>query len=146
VQRRVADAGLTDETLFLPITFDPERDDEAALRDNAESIGADLESGNWHYLRPESPERAKAVVEDRLGIGFERTTESDRVRGTTSRTSSSPCSSTPTGSSSAPTGANGSTATASPATSRRSPRRSTASESRRERTVAGERTATGERT
>jgi len=57
VQRRVADAGLTDETLFLPITFDPERDDEAALRDNAESIGADLESGNWHYLRPESPER-----------------------------------------------------------------------------------------
>jgi len=83
VQRRVADAGLTDETLFLPITFDPERDDEAAaaLRDNAESIGADLESGNWHYLRPESPERAKAVVEDRLGIGFERTTESDRVRG-----------------------------------------------------------------
>jgi len=94
VQRRVADAGLTDETLFLPITFDPERDDEAALRDNAESIGADLESGNWHYLRPESPERAKAVVEDRLGIGFERTTESDRVRGTTSRTSSSPCSST----------------------------------------------------
>jgi len=97
VQHRVADAGLTDETLFLPITFDPERDDEAALRDNAESIGADLESGNWHYLRPESPERAKAVVEDRLGIGFERTTESDRVRGTTSRTSSSPCSSTPTG-------------------------------------------------
>jgi len=28
VQRRVADAGLTDETLFLPITFDPERDDD----------------------------------------------------------------------------------------------------------------------
>ena len=81
VQRRVADAGLTDETLFLPITFDPERDDEAALRDNAESIGADLESGNWHYLRPGSPERAKAVVADRLGIGFERTTESDRLRG-----------------------------------------------------------------
>jgi len=60
VQRRVADAGLTDETLFLPITFDPERDDdEAALRDNAESIGADLESGNWHYLRPESRSERK---------------------------------------------------------------------------------------
>ncbi|WP_050032388.1 SCO family protein [Halorubrum halophilum] len=81
VQRRVADAGLTDETQFLPITFDPERDDEAALRDNAESVGVDLDAGNWRYLRPETPERAKAVVEDRLGIGFERTTESDRLQG-----------------------------------------------------------------
>ncbi|PAU82591.1 SCO family protein [Halorubrum salipaludis] len=81
VQRRVADAGLTDETLFLPITFDPERDDEAALRDNAESTGVDLDAGNWHYLRPETRERAKAVVGDRLGIGFERTTESDRLQG-----------------------------------------------------------------
>ncbi|WP_435093178.1 SCO family protein [Halorubrum sp. N11] len=81
VQRRVADAGLTDETLFLPITFDPERDDEAALRDNAEMIGVDLDAGNWHYLRPESPERAKAVVEDRLGIGFQRETESARLQG-----------------------------------------------------------------
>ena len=81
VQRRVADAGLTDETLFLPITFDPERDDAAALRDHAEMIGVDLDAGNWHYLRPESPERAETVVEDRLGIGFERTTESDRLQG-----------------------------------------------------------------
>jgi protein SCO1/2 len=81
VQRRVAEAGMTDETAFLPITFDPERDDAAALRENAESIGADLDAGNWHYLRPESPERAKSVVEDRLGIGFERTTESERLPG-----------------------------------------------------------------
>ena len=81
VQRRVADAGLTDDVYFLPITFDPERDDAAALRDNAESIGADLDAGNWIYLRPETPERAKAVVEDELGIGFERTTDSDRLSG-----------------------------------------------------------------
>ena len=81
VQRRVAEAGITDETLFLPITFDPERDDEAALRDNAASLGVNLESGNWHYLRPETPERAKTVVQERLGIGFERTTESARLQG-----------------------------------------------------------------
>ncbi|ELZ54034.1 MULTISPECIES: SCO family protein [Halorubrum] len=81
VQRRVADAGLTDDVYFLPITFDPERDDAAALRDNAESIGADLDAGNWIYLRPETPERASAVVEDKLGIGFERTTDSDRLPG-----------------------------------------------------------------
>ncbi|RAW44507.1 SCO family protein [Halorubrum sp. 48-1-W] len=81
VQRRVAESGLTDSTVFLPITFDPERDDERALRENAESLGVDLEAGNWHYLRPSSPDRAKDVVEDRLGIGFERTTESDRLEG-----------------------------------------------------------------
>ncbi|OTF07118.1 SCO family protein, partial [Halorubrum sp. SD612] len=38
-------------------------------------------AGNWLYLRPETPERAKAVVEDKLGIGFERTTDSDRLPG-----------------------------------------------------------------
>jgi protein SCO1/2 len=81
IQKRVADAGLTDDVYFLPVTFDPERDDPAALRDNAASIGADLDAGNWIYLRPETPERAKAVVEDRLGIGFERTTDSDRLPG-----------------------------------------------------------------
>ena len=81
VQGRMADAGLTDDIVFLPITFDPERDDEAALRENAESLGVDLAAGNWHYLRPESPERAKDVVEDRLGIGFERTTQSGRLEG-----------------------------------------------------------------
>ena len=81
VQRRVDEAGIGDDVAFLPITFDPERDDEAALRDNAETLGADLDAGNWHYLRPETPERAKAVVDERLGIGFERTTESDRLEG-----------------------------------------------------------------
>ncbi|WP_435075823.1 SCO family protein [Halorubrum sp. HHNYT27] len=81
VQRRVAEAGLTDETALLPITFDPERDDAAALREHAETIGVDLDAGNWHYLRPKSPERAKVVVRDRLGIGFQRTTESDRLHG-----------------------------------------------------------------
>lgn len=77
----MAEAGLTDDAVFLPITFDPERDDEAALRENAAGLGVDLDAGNWHYLRPESPERAEAVVEDRLGIGFERTTGSERLEG-----------------------------------------------------------------
>ena len=81
IQARIIETGLTDETVFLPITFDPERDDEGQLRRNAETIGVDLEAGNWHYLRPESPERAKYVVEDDLGIAFERTTESSRLEG-----------------------------------------------------------------
>jgi len=94
VQRRVADAGLTDETLFLPITFDPERDDEAALRDNAESIGADLESGNWHYLRPESLSERKPSWKTGSESGLSGRQRAIGCGGTTSRTSSSPCSST----------------------------------------------------
>ncbi|MDZ5809784.1 SCO family protein [Halorubrum sp. AD140] len=81
VQHRIDEAGLTDAVVFLPITFDPERDDEDALRDNAAEIGVNLDAGNWRYLRPDSPDRAKAVVEEKLGIGFERTTESDRLEG-----------------------------------------------------------------
>lgn len=81
IQHRVHEAGSTDETAFLPITFDPERDDEDALRENAAMIGADLTAGNWHYLRPDTPAEATAVVDEELGIGFERTTESDRLDG-----------------------------------------------------------------
>mgnify|MGYP005862916027 CR=1 FL=1 len=81
VQRRVDEAGIADDVAFLPITFDPERDDEAALRNNADTLSVDLDAGNWHYLRPETSEKAKAIVDERLGIGFERTTESDRLAG-----------------------------------------------------------------
>ncbi len=81
VQGMLDEDGLTDDVAFLPITFDPERDDADALRENAETIGADLSLGNWHYLRPETPAEAEEVVEGQLGIGFERTTESDRIEG-----------------------------------------------------------------
>lgn len=81
VQGMLDGDGLSDDVAFLPITFDPERDDADALRENAETIGADLSLGNWHYLRPETPAEAEEVVEGRLGIGFERTTESDRIEG-----------------------------------------------------------------
>ncbi|SEH41378.1 protein SCO1/2 [Halopenitus malekzadehii] len=81
VQTMVDDRGLTPSVVFLPITFDPERDDADALRDHARMVDADLDAGNWHYLRPESPAAAERVVEDRLGIGFERDTTSDRVSG-----------------------------------------------------------------
>jgi protein SCO1/2 len=81
VQRRIAEAGMTDAVVFLPISFDPERDDAAAFRANAETLGIDLSAGNWHYLLPETPAEAKTVVEERLGIGFQRTTQSDRLEG-----------------------------------------------------------------
>lgn len=79
VQATTAERDLADEVVFLPITFDPERDDTELLRDNAERVGVDLTLGNWHYLRPDSPEEAERVVTDRLGIKFERIDESDRM-------------------------------------------------------------------
>lgn len=79
VQSLVESAGWTDDVLFCPITFDPERDDETALRETSEMMGADLSLGNWQFLRPETPDRARTVISDRLGIDFERTDESDRV-------------------------------------------------------------------
>ena len=81
VQQRIAESGMTDEVVFLPISFDPQRDDDAAFRTNAETLGIDLSAGNWHYLLPETPAEAKTVVEERLGIGFQRTTQSDRLEG-----------------------------------------------------------------
>ncbi|MFA9516719.1 SCO family protein [Halopenitus sp. H-Gu1] len=75
------ESGLANETLFLAITFDPDRDDAEMLRENAARIGADLEAGNWRYLRPQSPEAAERIVEDQLGIGFERDVDSPRVPG-----------------------------------------------------------------
>ena len=68
-----------DEVVFLAITFDPERDDAERLRENAAVHGIDLDAGNWHYLRPETPEEARTVVTDQLGIPFERTEESERL-------------------------------------------------------------------
>lgn len=74
----MADArGLTDELVVLPITFDPERDDAEALQENADTWGADLDLGNWHYLRPEDEAEAETIVQDQLGIGYERVDEED---------------------------------------------------------------------
>ena len=79
VQERTIQHDLIDSTAFLPITFDPERDDAEMLRENAELLGIDIDAGNWHYLRPETAADAEDVVQDRLGIEFDRVSDSDRV-------------------------------------------------------------------
>lgn len=72
VQAMADERGLSEEIVFLPITFDPERDDDEQLKENAETWQVDLDIGNWHYLRPEDEHEAEAIVQDRLGIGYER--------------------------------------------------------------------------
>ncbi|MFW5974121.1 MAG: SCO family protein [Natrialbaceae archaeon] len=81
IQRETIDRGLTEEITFLPITFDPARDDAEKLRENADRVGADLEAGNWHNLRPDDAEEAEEIVTGQLGVTYERTDDSDRMEG-----------------------------------------------------------------
>lgn len=64
--------GYTDAVAFLATTFDPERDTAEALRAFGDQQGVDYEAENWHFLRPESRERAREVITDTYGVRFER--------------------------------------------------------------------------
>jgi len=83
VQHGTIEHGIDDKVTFLAITFDPRRDDARALREYGERMQVDMSAGNWRFLRPESAERAEAVVDEKLGVTFERIdgTESDRIAG-----------------------------------------------------------------
>ena len=72
VQHGTVEKGLTDDVTFLAITFDPPRDDAERLREYGEQMNVDMDAGNWRFLRPESTDRAKAVVDETLGITFDR--------------------------------------------------------------------------
>ncbi|WP_134672299.1 SCO family protein [Halorussus marinus] len=83
VQHGTVDRNIDDEVTFLAITFDPERDDAETLRNYGQRMNIDMEAGNWRFLRPESADRAKEVVADKLGINFDRigAGESERLPG-----------------------------------------------------------------
>lgn len=76
VQTHSIEEGYDDDVAFLPVTFDPERDDAERLRTYAEEMNVSLDAGNWDFLRPESPDRAKVVGEE-FGVTFERTHPDD---------------------------------------------------------------------
>ena len=67
-QQAAAEEGLEDEVALLAMTFDPERDTADVLREEAEIVGADLETGNWHFLRPESYDEAETVLAEQFGL------------------------------------------------------------------------------
>lgn len=77
VQAQSLEREIDDSVRFLAITFDPERDTPDELRDHADMVNIDLEAGNWHYLRPEDADEAQSVVNDDLGILFEREGEGE---------------------------------------------------------------------
>ncbi|WP_313684796.1 SCO family protein [Halobellus marinus] len=77
VQAHAIEEGYAESVRFLPVTFDPERDDAERLTAYAEQMNVALDAGNWTFLRPESPERAKATVSEQFGVTFERTHPED---------------------------------------------------------------------
>jgi protein SCO1/2 len=77
VQIHSVEHGYADAVGFYPITFDPQRDTATALREYAERMNVDLSAGNWHFLRPEDRDRAKAVLDGKFGFGFQRTDPDD---------------------------------------------------------------------
>ena len=73
VQTHAGNNGYEDGVAFFPVTFDPARDTATRLRTYADEMHVDAAAGNWHFLRPGSKDRAKAVVEEQFGVAFRRT-------------------------------------------------------------------------
>jgi len=71
-QEVAAEAGYSDDAAFLALTFDPERDTTSALREYATQQGVDLDAGNWHFLRPESYEAGKELLDTQFGLVIEK--------------------------------------------------------------------------
>jgi protein SCO1/2 len=77
VQVHAVENDYADAVTFLPISFDPERDTEQALREYAKTRNVVRDAGNWHFLRPDGVDRAKAVVTEAFGVNFQRTEPQD---------------------------------------------------------------------
>ena len=77
VQEVAAEEGYGDAAAFLPITFDPERDTADVLREYADQQSVDLEADNWHFLRPETYEEGRELIEEEFGLVVQKDHESD---------------------------------------------------------------------
>ncbi len=72
IQAELDSRELLESVQMIGITFDPERDTPEELEENADQMGIDHTHESWQYLRPEDDDQAKEVVNDQLGIGFEK--------------------------------------------------------------------------
>ncbi|MFA9427953.1 SCO family protein [Natronorubrum sp. A-ect3] len=71
-QEVAAEEGYGNDVAFLAMTFDPERDTKDELRAYADQQGVDLNAGNWHFLRPNRYEEAKASITEQFGLPLEK--------------------------------------------------------------------------
>ncbi|ELY95253.1 electron transporter SCO1/SenC [Natrialba chahannaoensis JCM 10990] len=79
VQADAAEQGYSDDISLLGLTFDPERDTPEVLEEYAHQQGADLEAGNWHFLRPETYEKAEELVNEEIGMRMQRIEDEDEI-------------------------------------------------------------------
>jgi len=80
IQTHALNNGYGRQVEFYEITFDPERDTAERLRQYAGQRNIDMDAGNWGFLRPESKDRAKQVVQEQFGVAFQRTHPEDMDR------------------------------------------------------------------
>ncbi|WP_049979474.1 SCO family protein [Halolamina rubra] len=73
VQAHAQENEYADEVTFAPVTFDPARDTADRLETYAEEMNVTAAGDGWRFLRPESKERAKTVVQEEFGVDFRRT-------------------------------------------------------------------------
>lgn len=66
-----------DEVAFAPVTFDPARDTADRLASYSDEMNVTTGEDGWQFLRPESKERAKTVVQEQFGVDFRRTEPED---------------------------------------------------------------------
>ena len=78
VQSDALDGGYDDEIALLPTTFDPEYDTAEVFDEYSRDRGADPDHESWYCLRPETPERAEAVVEGTFGVFYDSLTPEER--------------------------------------------------------------------
>jgi protein SCO1/2 len=72
VQTHALNNGYGDEITFLPITFDPARDDAERLQTYAQNMNIAYKKDNWHFLRPSSKKHATQVIEKEFGVMFHK--------------------------------------------------------------------------
>lgn len=72
VQMDAIKNGYADSVAFLPITFDPARDDAERLKAYTEEMNIATDVDNWQFLRPESEQRANDVIQEQFGVRFEK--------------------------------------------------------------------------
>lgn len=77
IQTESINAGFGDEMAFVETTFDPERDTPDKLQQHTETYNVNMEADNWYIFRPDSPDRAKEVVQDTFGVTFVKTQPED---------------------------------------------------------------------
>jgi len=71
VQARAAAEDYADDVALAAVSFDPEHDTPERFREWGDERGFDYGPGNAYLLRPESPERARTVVENTFGEAYE---------------------------------------------------------------------------